>query len=130
MLRFALPVLLLGAACATTASVPVPNDASARVEKTLAGLTPGEPRRCLRRDDYTEMRTAKGVIVFVAGKNRVWRNDVVGAGCRGLERGDIVVIQSISGRQCDGDLVQTRAATGGMLSGSCSLGTFTPYSRK
>lgn len=130
MIRIALPILLLGGACATTASVPRPDAAAARVERTLAGLSAGTPKRCLRHDAYNEMRTAKGVIVFVAGKNRVWRNDVVGQGCRGLERGDVVVTQSFGSELCDGDLVQTRATTGGMLSGSCSLGTFTPYTKK
>ena len=129
MIRIATTLLLLGTACATTASVPQQSPSAARVARTLAGLNPGAPQHCLSRDKYNETRSAAGVILFVAGKNRVWRNDVVGSGCRGLESGDVVVFQSLNGQHCRGDIVRTRRALGGTLSGSCSLGDFTPYRR-
>jgi hypothetical protein len=127
MFRIAASLLLLGTACATTASTPPQSPASVRVGKTLAGLTAGTPQRCLTRDRFNETRSAEGVILFVAGKNRVWRNDVVGDGCRGLDRGDVIVFQTLNGQHCSGDIVQTRTAIGGNLSGSCSLGRFVPY---
>jgi hypothetical protein len=130
MIRLATALLLLGTACATTASAPPQNTAVARVQRTLAGLTPQAPQRCIWRDRYTETRSADGVILFVVGKNRVWRNDVVGQGCKGLGRGDTLVFESLrGGEHCSGDLVRTRASTGGHLTGSCSLGSFTPYTR-
>ncbi|MCD2322966.1 hypothetical protein LQ953_02920 [Sphingomonas sp. IC-56] len=133
MIRLAVPAMLLLSLGATSAETQTraPDGATARVERTLAGLTSGAPQRCLRRDRVTELRTAAKVILYVGGRDRVWRNDVVGEGCdRGLRRGDIVVSQSLVGDSyCEGDLVHTRVRTGGSLTGSCSLGAFTPYTR-
>lgn len=128
MIRVAVSLPLLLAAGATTAAAPPQNSAGARIERTLAGLTPGTPKRCLARDKVNELRTAKGVIVFVAGRDRVWRNDVVGKGCIGLARGDTVVTETMSDSYCRGDFVRTRSPAGGAI-GSCSLGDFVPYSR-
>ena len=130
MIRVAVPVLLLLAGCTTTGGAEQ-SDARdrARLDKALAGLTPGEPVRCLRRDQYNEIRTFEGTILYVAGRNRIWRNDVVGS-CPGLRRGDIVISRSFGSQVCDGDIIQTRAPTGGFLSGSCSLGKFTPFTRQ
>ena len=135
MIRFAVPAALLVVACAATAatsgqSSPGRAEArqQARLERTLAGLTPQAPQRCLRRDQFNETRSFDGTILYVAGRNRVYRNDVVGT-CPGLRRDDLVVVKTIGGQYCRGDIVQTRARTGGMLTGSCSLGEFTPYRR-
>lgn len=131
MIRVAVPLLLLlMAGCATTAGTEQSNARDqARLERTLAGLTPGEPLRCIRRDQFNEMRTFDGTILYVAGRGRIWRNQVVG-NCAGLRRGDIVVSKTFGGQYCDGDIIQTRSPTGGFLSGSCSLGKFTPYTRQ
>jgi hypothetical protein len=129
MIRVAVPVLLLLAGCTAIARTEQ-SDARdrARLDKALAGLTPGEPVKCLRRDQYNEIRTFDGTILYVAGRKRLWRNDVVGS-CPGLRRGDIVVSRSFGSQACDRDIIQTRAPTGGFMSGSCSLGKFTPYTR-
>ena len=131
MIRVAIPILpLLLAGCATTADTEQADARErARLERALAGLTPGEPVRCLQRHQFSEIRTFDGTILYVAGRNRLWRNDVVG-GCPGLRRGDIVVTRSFGSQICDRDIIQTRARTGGFMSGSCSLGRFTPYTRQ
>jgi hypothetical protein len=129
MIRLAVPVILLLAAfTGADAAQHRPDPAMAKVEKQLRGLSPGAPLRCLRRDQTNQILTAEDVILYVAGKSRVWRNDVVGH-CNGLARGDIVVTRSISSQLCEGDIVQTRSPTGGMFTGSCSLGKFTPYTK-
>lgn len=128
MIRVAVPLLLL-AGCTTTADTGQADARNrARLERALAGLTPGEPVSCIRRDQFNEIRTFDGTILYVAGRNRLWRNDVVG-GCPGLRRDDIVVTRSFGSQICDRDIIQTRARTGGFMSGSCSLGKFTPYTR-
>jgi len=130
MIRVAVPMLLLLTGCTTTAGSEQANAREqARFERALAGLTPGEPVNCIRRDQFNEIRTFEGTILYVAGRNRLWRNDVVG-GCPGLRRGDIVVTRSFGSQLCNGDIIQTRAPTGGFLSGTCSLGKFTPYTRQ
>lgn len=129
MIRVAVPALLvLLAGCTTTAEQSDARD-RARLEKALAGLTPGEPMRCLRHEQVNQIRTFDGTILYVAGRNRLWRNDVVG-NCAGLRRGDIVVSKTFGSQYCEGDIIQTRSPTGGFLSGSCSLGRFTPYTRQ
>ena len=128
-MRLAVPAFLLLAACTATAATEQ-SDARdrARLDKALAGLTPGEPLRCIRRDEVNEIRTFKGTILYVAGRGRMWRNQVIG-NCPGLRRDDILVSKNFGSQYCDGDIVQTRARTGGFISGSCSLGKFTPYMR-
>ncbi|UYY59990.1 hypothetical protein [Sphingomonas sp. S2-65] len=133
MIRLAVPAALMLTALSTGAATEQrrPDASMARIKRTLAGLTPGAPQRCLRRDKVSELRTARNVIVYVAGRDRAWRNDVVGEGCTGLGRDDIVVSESlVRGDYCAGDLIRTRARTGGMLTGSCSLGPFVPYTRQ
>jgi hypothetical protein len=129
MMRLAVPGLLLLAACTTTAATEQ-SDARgrARLDKALAGLTPGEPLRCIRRDEVNEIRTFEGTILYVAGRGRMWRNQVVGD-CPGLRRDDILVSKNFGSQYCDGDIIETRSRTGGFNSGSCSLGKFTPYTR-
>ncbi|AQR74234.1 hypothetical protein [Sphingomonas sp. LM7] len=129
MIRLAVPMLLLLAACTTTAATEQSDTRDqARLDKALAGLNAGEPLRCIRHDQVTQIRTFKGTILYVAGRGRMWRNDVVGD-CPGLRRGDIVVSKGFDSRYCERDLIQTRAPMGGFISGSCSLGKFTPYTR-
>ena len=129
MIRLAVPaILLLAGLSSADAAQHRPDPAMAKIEKQLRGLTPGQPLRCLRRDQTNQILTADGVILYIAGRGRVWRNDVVGH-CNGLGRGDIVVTRSISSQLCEGDIVQTRAPTGGMFTGSCSLGKFVPYTK-
>jgi hypothetical protein len=129
MIRLAVPViLLLAGLTAADAAQHRPDPGIAKIEKQLRGLKAGAPVRCLPRDKTSEIMTADGVILYIAGKGRMWRNDVVGH-CNGLARGDIVVTRSITGQLCDGDIVQTRAPIGGMFTGSCSLGKFTPYTK-
>jgi len=128
-MRIAVPAFLLLAACTTTAATEQSDTRDrARLTKALAGLKAGEPLRCIRRDQFNEIRTFEGTILYVAGRGRMWRNDVVG-NCAGLRRGDIVVSKTFGSQYCDGDIIQTRSPMGGVLSGSCSLGKFTPYAR-
>ncbi len=133
MIRLAIPLLILAAGGAATAAVGAaqqrPDPAMAKIERSLAGLSPGAPQTCVRRDQITEIRTADDVILYVGGRNRMFRNDVVGH-CPGLKRGDVVVSLNTDSRTyCRGDIVQTRAPTGGAFSGSCTLGAFIPYTK-
>lgn len=129
MIRLAVPILLLAGLTAADAAQRRPDLAAARIEKQLSGLAPGEARRCLAREQWTQMLTARGVILYVAGRDRAWRNDVVGH-CDGLARGDLVVTRSLGSDLCEGDIVRTRSRSGGMLTGSCSLGKFVSYVRE
>ena len=129
MIRLAFPILLL-AGCATTAEAPQHSDrAMDRVERTLAGLTPGAPQSCVPRQQVRSTRAADGVILYVGSRDRVWRNDV-GPGCSGLSRGDFFVSRSFGSQYCRGDILQTQTpGAPSIFSGSCALGDFVPYTR-
>lgn len=132
MIRFAMPVLLVAALCATTTSASeqrADRSGQAKLQRALAGLSPGEAQRCLARHRVTELRGFDGEILYVGGKARVWRNHTVGS-CDGLARGDLIVTNSVGPDYCSGDIVQTRARIGGMMTGSCALGDFVPYTKR
>ncbi len=130
MFRLAIPaVLLLAAGAAAPAAQPAQDKDAARLAKALDGLTPGATQDCINRDQSYDLESYEGTILYVQGRNKVFRNDVVG-GCPGLAHDDLVVIKSLTGSKiCKGDIVTTRARTGGNFTGSCSLGPFTAYTR-
>ncbi len=129
MIRFATPLLIL-AACAANTALPQKgaNSDDAQIAKRLAGLTPGAPVDCLPPQRTNEVQGFAKTILYIGGRNRVWRSDLIGS-CPGLSRGDLPVITSVGGQVCRGDTVQTRARIGGMWTGSCALGRFVPYSK-
>jgi hypothetical protein len=128
MIARAVPaLLLLLAACsgAAATSQSGPRDAG-ELERALAGRTPGTPVACLRSDQYRSVQPYAGTILYVAGRGRLWRNDVRG-NCAGLARGDPILVKTVGGRYCEGDIVETRNR--GFVTGSCTLGKFTPWTR-
>ncbi|MFZ5748768.1 MAG: hypothetical protein ACOY45_14080 [Pseudomonadota bacterium] len=128
MFRYAVPAALLVAACATTAASDPGMSASqqAKLDKALAGLEPGKPQNCIDPDRITQTKTFPDTILFVVGKNKVYRNTPTG-GCAGLKRDDLIVTRSPIRQYCSGDLVETRARVGGQVTGACALGDFVPY---
>lgn len=129
MFRFAMPLVIL-AACAANAALPQKTATSddAKIAKQLAGLSAGKPRNCIARDQMGTAKGFPGTILYVEGRNKVWRNDVTGT-CTGLARDDIMVVESMGRDLCRGDVVSTRSRVGGMRTGSCVLGQFTPYGK-
>lgn len=136
MIRSALTVLLFGAALGPALWAGGTNAQSAgrmtdeaKLARTLKGLTPGAPTHCIDRDRVTNIETYADTIVYVQGRNKVWRN-TTSPGCTGLDRDDLVVSRSSLGSQyCSGDWIETRSRTGGMVTGACTLGDFVPYSK-
>ena len=129
MIRLAVPLLLLATAATGFASEQRrPQTDEAKIAKALQGLTPGKPQRCLRGDRVSETRGFEGEILFVEGRNKVWRNKTRGS-CSGLRRDDIPVFKTFGRDYCSGDMVQTRSRTGGMFTSACSLGDFVPYTK-
>lgn len=131
MNRLAMPVILCAAAVGLTAAAPqsvVETRQAERLALRLAGLTPGTATSCLPRDRVTQTKGYNGTILFIQGRNKVWRNDTSG-GCEGLNNEDIMVTRSSSGQFCRGDIVETRSRSGGHFTGTCALGSFVPYSK-
>jgi len=99
-----------------------------RIAKALEGMTPGAPVQCVPHYRVTDTRTFENTILYVQSRSKVWRNTTNG-GCSGLKRGDIVVTRTTTGSLCRGDIVETRSRNGGMMTGTCSLGDFVPYTK-
>ena len=133
MIRHAMAASLIAAAFTLTAAAPHQNAAEQvqadKLAKALDGLTPGKAVSCLPRDRVTTVKGYNGTLLYVQGKNKVWRNDTNG-GCEGLgKHDDILVSRSSMGAYCRGDIIETHARSGGHFTGACSLGDFTPYSK-
>ena len=104
----------------------------ARLEKALAGKTPGKAVSCIRlRDTHgTEsFDNEKGTILFKVSRKLVYRTDTNGACRRVGTGGDALITRSFSGDQlCRGDIAQSANLTsGGFPTGSCAMGDFVPY---
>lgn len=134
MFRVALTAAVLIATLGATASTAQTGRekaaarTQAKLDRSLAGLTPGTAERCIdpRRVTYTE--SYPNTILYVAGRGKLWRADTVGT-CAGLSNDDIIVSRRISSHICEGDIIETRARTGGFYTGSCSLGKLVPYTK-
>lgn len=130
--------LLLPLALAACASTPLEKQRTAdravtaqeKLDTALAGLTRGETTDCLPISVRTEQTTGYGsTLLFRVSRGLVYRNDT-GGGCEGVERQDILVTKSYSGRLCRGDIATTVQPTARITTGSCTLGSFTKYSRR
>lgn len=133
MIRYAMSASLIAAAFTLTAAAPHQSRAeqadSERLAKALDGLTPGTPVSCVPRERITTVKGYNGTILYVGGRNKVWRNDTKG-GCEGLGRNDDIMVSRTSmGEYCRGDIIETHSRSGGHFTGACSLGDFTPYSK-
>ncbi|RYY24398.1 MAG: hypothetical protein EOP62_16945 [Sphingomonadales bacterium] len=129
MIRFAVPLLVLATAATGFASEQKrPNTDEAKIARTLDGLSPGKPQRCVRSDRVTEVKGFGEEILFVEGRGKVWRNKTTGS-CNGLRYDDVPVFRTFGREYCAMDTVQTRSRTGEMMTGSCGLGEFVPYTK-
>ena len=128
MTRFAVPLLLLTALATTGATQHLDRYEQAKFDTTLAGLKPGAPQHCIRRDRVTELLPFGDTILFREGRGKLWRNDLASR-CMGLQRGDRAIVESAGMRYCGGDPVRSRNPVGGAITGMCRLGDFVPYSK-
>lgn len=130
MMRIAVTTALLAAALATTGSTAQTGGKhpAKGPEIELGGLTPGKSISCIEPSNVSYIRGFENTIVYVAGRNKAWRNDTRGT-CAGLKHDDIIVTRSLNGHYCAGDIVETRSRNGGMFTGACSLGEFVPYTK-
>lgn len=93
---------------------------------SVKGLVPDGRLNCIRFIDAVDPKSADATILWRTGMKLAYRNDTSG-GCFGLKRDDRIVIDSIKGRVCQGDIVRTANRTSGQPTGSCSLGEFVRY---
>ena len=132
MLRYVLPMMLLLSGCSMAMHDDSQQKFSAKqraeMEKTLAGLIPGKPTSCVSVSMVQNIDTYPNTMLFKFNRNRVYRNDLSG-GCPGASFGEFPVFQVHGSQYCSGDIVNFRDSSTGMLTGSCALGEFTPYTK-
>jgi hypothetical protein len=120
---------LLLTACAATDSRPEPLTAkqAGKLDKALAGLTPGEPVDCISRFPSSNLTVVSdSVLLYRVSSRLIYRNDLIGS-CSGLARGDTLITKSWGAQLCRGDLARSADLTIGIPTGSCAIGSFTPY---
>ncbi|PAX08263.1 hypothetical protein [Sphingomonas lenta] len=106
-------------------------DQQAKLERELAGLTPGEPSNCLPTTSRPALNSDVygGTIVFTASRDLKFRNDTTG-GCEAAQNDRASLVTSTpNGRLCRGDIVQVVDQITRIPLGNCALGDFTPYRR-
>ncbi|MGE4322753.1 MAG: hypothetical protein AB7E60_06935 [Sphingobium sp.] len=119
--------LMAGACAGTYEPRPLTDKQALMLEKAIAGMTPGEKVSCIPRSPSTNMTVISGnVLLYRANSRLIYRNDLIGS-CNGLERGDTMIVRSYTAQQCRGDMITSADLPGGMVTGSCALGDFTPY---
>ncbi|MGI4731394.1 MAG: hypothetical protein ACRYFW_06575 [Janthinobacterium lividum] len=123
----------LTACAATPASRARAQAADASVQQRLAarlaGYTPGPPTDCIREFPTYHSEAIGSRIIYSADRSTLYVNETTG-GCESMERGDYLVTVSTSGRLCRGDIGRTVTPSVNISSGSCALGSFTPYTRR
>ena len=102
---------------------------AAKLDKALAGLTPGKPVSCISMGtrSYTT-QTIGRTILYKDSRRLVYRNDTSG-GCEGTAGRDSLVSQNYGTQLCRGQYVRAVDLRIGYESGSCALGDFVPYRR-
>lgn len=124
MIRLASLPLLCAAAFTVTAASP-----EKTLEQRLDGLTAGKPVSCISMRDVQQVKGYGKTLLYIQGRNKVWRTETNG-GCEGIgRRDDLMVTRTVSAQYCRGDMIETRDRTGGFMTGVCSVGDFTPYTK-
>lgn len=122
-----LPLLPL-AACTGLGEEPVRTQrAETRLTEALAGKVAGQPQRCLPRYRRNEQQIVdRNTILYRNGRDLVYRNDPAG-GCGGLDPTRTVVVTTLNGDYCRGDIIRVVDQTSGAPVGSCAFSDFVPY---
>jgi hypothetical protein len=126
---FVIAVLSLAGCSTAPDQVRYNAQGEAMMQKQLAGKVAGKAVDCLPAHVTADMiRVDDDTLLFRAGSNRVYRNELVGS-CSGLgSQHYALVTNSIGGgRLCRGDIARLVDLTSGIHAGSCVIGEFVPY---
>lgn len=100
---------------------------AAKLEKLLAGKTPGKPQSCIRlRDAQGPESIGENTLLFRMSRNLVYKTETRGS-CRGIGSHNALVTRTWNGDLCRGDIAHATDMTSGMYGGTCSMGDFIPY---
>lgn len=99
----------------------------ARFAKAVAGLTPRETSDCYPIGNPQSSLSSYGTKLVYRVSSKLSYVTDTGGGCEGVANGDILVTRSNFGRLCRGDIATTVQPGSRVLSGSCSIGSFTTW---
>ncbi len=132
----AVPLLLCSAMLASCASGP-PSEArqrfiaseEARLAAVLDGKVAGKKRSCISsRDTAGPESFGDTTLLFRAGRNLYYRNEVRGGSCGKIGQWNaLVTIRYGSSDLCSGDIAYGADLATGIESSRCVLGDFVPY---
>lgn len=106
---------------------PLTAKQTTKLDKALAGLTPGKPVACISQFPSKALTViSNDVVLYKVSSRLTYRNDLIG-GCSGLTSGDALVTVSSNTQLCRGDIARTANLMVGFQTGSCALGDFVPY---
>jgi hypothetical protein len=98
-----------------------------RLEKELARLKPQAQVDCIdTRFRNVSLRAIGNKLIYRESRNRIYVSDTAG-GCENVARGDALVTRQFGPRLCRGDIATTVDPVARFQTGSCAIGTFTPY---
>lgn len=124
-----LPILL--AAC-TTSSMAEDNPPKltekqkAALDKALEGRVAGKPQSCISLTQRADLQVISDDLLLYKAGRTVYVNRVLGS-CNGLSFGGTLVTHVWGSQICRGDIARVANLSAGMLTGSCALGDFIPY---
>jgi len=128
---FSLLAVGLLASCSTAPQAPRSQSAEAHLQSMLAGKVAGPAKDCISSIAADNMVVVDDrTLLFREGSRRVWRNDLNGGSCHGLRLGGTLVTKREVGTSslCRGDVSHV-VASGGIISSTCIMGEFVPYTR-
>ncbi|MBC7985891.1 MAG: hypothetical protein H7X93_04370 [Sphingomonadaceae bacterium] len=132
-MRHALPLIVAGCAAGALAAGALatpdaPTRGEARMERMLAGKTPGPAQRCIRLREIDGTTIVDDTtILYRDGSRTVYRTDIPG-GCPGMRDGRAIVTRQPSQSQlCAGEQIRVVEPQTGVEYGVCAIGEFVPY---
>lgn len=114
-------VLLTG--CAAAAITP-----AAPVTAELTGRTAGRAQKCVPVESNEALRYGRDRLILYGRGRTVWVNRL-DQDCTGIRPTDVLVVQPLGNRYCQGDLLQSRDPVSGTAGPGCRLSAFVPYRR-
>ncbi|MBN8806780.1 MAG: hypothetical protein J0I47_00865 [Sphingomonas sp.] len=125
-----LSVVALGGCAMTPQERAAAADRAARdqseLQRSLAGLTPGETTDCLPSRQQSSLKAYGDKLVYRVSPRLAYVSNTAG-GCENVARGDILVTRSNQDRVCRGDIATTVDQTSRIPTGSCAIGSFTVW---
>lgn len=126
----AISIVLAGCAASPEAAERAEARTRAELAKELAGRTAGEPVRCLRNYQTTNMNVIDDETLLFREGRTIYLQKPRGA-CHGLANHSMTLVTKPFGTNqlCSGDINELVDLRSGMRGGACVFSEFIPYTR-